>query len=75
MGGALVRGSSKAFGRLWPGQNLLIFKRFHVVLFRKQHEMWSKQHNGKVSTDGSAPIAFTPFPIDFQAVYGLRCQF
>jgi hypothetical protein len=22
---------------------------FHVVLFGNQHEIWSKQHNGKVS--------------------------
>ena len=32
----LACGSSKAFGRLWPGQNLLIFKCFHVILFGKQ---------------------------------------
>ena len=30
-------GSSKAFGRLRYGQNPLMFKRFHVVLFGKQH--------------------------------------
>jgi hypothetical protein len=29
----------------------------------------------KKATDGSAHIAFTPFLIDFQEVYGLRCQF
>jgi len=32
-------GSSKAFGRLWPGQNPLIFKRFHVVLSGNQREI------------------------------------
>src|SRR5215467_12266793 len=41
-------GSSKAFERIWHGQNLLIFMHFHAVLFGKQHESWSKQHNGKV---------------------------
>src|SRR5215216_3710633 len=40
--------SSKVFGRIRPGQKLLIFMRFHAVLFGNQHEMWSKQHNGKV---------------------------
>jgi hypothetical protein len=29
----------------------------------------------KKATDGSAHVAFTPFAIDFQAVYGLGCQF
>ena len=42
-------GSSKAFRRIWHGAKPLIFKRFHVVLFGKKHEIWSKQHNGKVS--------------------------
>src|SRR3954467_12082992 len=27
------------------------------------------------ATDGSSHVAFTPFPIDFQAVYDLGCQF
>jgi hypothetical protein len=27
------------------------------------------------AADGSSPVAFTPFAIDFQAVYGLGCQF
>src|SRR5215217_5480240 len=40
--------SSKVFGRIRPGQKLLIFMSFHAVLFGNQHEMWSKQHNGKV---------------------------
>jgi hypothetical protein len=26
----------------------LIFMRFHGVFLGKQHEIWSKQHNGKV---------------------------
>jgi hypothetical protein len=29
----------------------------------------------KTAADGSAPVAFTPFLIDFQAVYALGCQF
>jgi hypothetical protein len=27
----------------------LIFMRFHGVFLGSQHEIWSKQHNGKVS--------------------------
>jgi hypothetical protein len=27
----------------------LIFMRFHGVFLGKQHEIWSNQHNGKVS--------------------------
>jgi hypothetical protein len=27
------------------------------------------------ATNGSSHVAFTPFPIDFQAVCGLGCQF
>jgi hypothetical protein len=30
-------------------QKPLIFMRFHGVFLGRQHEMWSKQHNGKVS--------------------------
>jgi hypothetical protein len=41
--------SSKALERIWHGQNLLIFVRFHGMFLGSQHEMWSKQHNGKVS--------------------------
>src|SRR4029450_3153398 len=29
----------------------------------------------KKATNGSSHVAFTPFSIDFQAVYGLGCQF
>jgi len=29
----------------------------------------------KKAAGGSSHVAFTPFPIDFQAVYGLGCQF
>src|SRR2546428_3871456 len=29
----------------------------------------------KKATNGSSHVAFTPFPIDFQAVYSLGCQF
>src|SRR5262252_1872333 len=29
----------------------------------------------KKATDGSSHVAFTPSAIDFQAVYGLGCQF
>jgi len=35
----------------------------------------SRGGNEKKAVDGSAHVAFTPFPIDFQAVYGLGCQF
>ena len=31
------------------GSKPLIFMRFHGVFLGSQHEMWSKQHNGKVS--------------------------
>src|SRR5262249_20267697 len=40
-------GSSKAFARLWPGQNPLIFMRFHEVLLGNQHEIWSKSTTEK----------------------------
>jgi len=29
----------------------------------------------KKATDGKSHVAFTPFVIDLQAVYGLGCQF
>jgi hypothetical protein len=29
----------------------------------------------KKAADGSSHVAITPFVIDFQAVYGLGCQF
>jgi hypothetical protein len=31
------------------GAKPLIFTHFHEVFFGSQHEIWSKQHNGKVS--------------------------
>src|SRR6266404_5905894 len=41
--------------------------------------MWvmvsSRGGREKKATDESFHVAFTPFPIDFQAVYGLGCQF
>src|SRR3954468_3447802 len=48
MVGALVRGSPRSIRRGWRGQKPLIFMYFHGVLLGSQHEMWSKQHNGKV---------------------------
>jgi hypothetical protein len=35
----------------------------------------SRQGKEKKAADGSAHVAFTPLPIDFQAVYGSGCQF
>jgi hypothetical protein len=49
MVGALVRGFTRSIRRGWRGQKPLIFMHFHGVLLGSQHEMWSKQHNGKVS--------------------------
>jgi hypothetical protein len=48
MGCALVRGSARGVKRGWQGQKPLIFMHFHGVSFGSQHEIWSKQHNGKV---------------------------
>src|SRR4029450_7287074 len=39
----------KGARRGWQGRKLLIFMRFQGVSFGSQHEIWSKQHNGKVS--------------------------
>ena len=49
MGGALVRGSPRdiKWGELV--HKPLIFMRFHGVSLGNQHEMWPKQHNGKVT--------------------------
>jgi hypothetical protein len=49
MGCALVRGSpwDIRWGE-WV-QKPLIFMHFHEVFLGNQHEIWSKQHNGKVS--------------------------
>src|SRR5438874_12608715 len=46
---ALVRGSTRDNRRRWRGQKPLIFMRFHGVFLGSQHEIWPKQHNGKVS--------------------------
>jgi hypothetical protein len=35
----------------------------------------SRQGKEQKAADGSAHVAFTPLPIDFQAVYGSGCQF
>jgi hypothetical protein len=45
---ALVRGSTGDVRRGWYGQKSLIFMHFHGVFLGSQHEIWSKQHNGKV---------------------------
>ena len=49
MGGALVRGSPRDIKWGERVQKPLIFMHFHAVSLGKQHEIWSKQHNGKVS--------------------------
>jgi hypothetical protein len=52
-------------------QRPLIFMHFHGVSFGSQHEMWSKQHNGKAShtlesrrdsyyTSDSCSVSFQP---------------
>jgi hypothetical protein len=38
----------------------LIFMHFHDGLLGRQHEMWSKQHNGKVRPLTLAPRSFRP---------------
>src|SRR5215217_6616824 len=48
---AMVRGSARKVRRRWQGQKPLIFMHFHEMSFGSQHEIWSKQHNGKVSID------------------------
>jgi hypothetical protein len=46
---ALVHGSIREIRRGWQSQKSLIFMHFHGVFLGSQHEIWSKQHNGKVS--------------------------
>jgi hypothetical protein len=48
MGYAWVFGSTRDIKWGEWGQKSLIFMHFHAALFGKQHERWSKQHNGKV---------------------------
>jgi choline dehydrogenase-like flavoprotein len=48
MGSALVRSSSRDSRKVKKAQKPLIFMRFHGVFLGRQHEIWSKQHNGKV---------------------------
>jgi hypothetical protein len=45
---ALVHGSIREVRRGWQSQKSLIFMHFHGVFLGTQHEIWSKQHNGKV---------------------------
>src|SRR5262249_3149236 len=45
---ALVRASTRDSRRRWHGQKPLIFMHFHGGFLGGQHEMWLKQHNGKV---------------------------
>ena len=45
---ALVRGSERAIRWGQWVQRSLIFMHFHGVFLGNQHEIWSKQHNGKV---------------------------
>src|SRR4030095_5453900 len=49
MGCVLVHGSPREIRWGEGVQKPLIFMRFHGVFLGKQHEIWSKQHNGKVS--------------------------
>jgi hypothetical protein len=35
----------------------------------------SREGREQKAADGNAHVAFTPFAIDFQAVYGSGCQF
>jgi hypothetical protein len=46
---ALVRGSPRDIRWGEWAQKSLIFMHFHVMFLGNQHEIWSKQHNGKVS--------------------------
>ena len=46
----LVRGSTRDIGCRKQVRKPLIFMRFHGVFLGRQHEIWSKQHNGKVSS-------------------------
>ena len=46
---ALVRGSTQDIKGGEEVHKLLIFMRFHRVFLGNQHEIWPKQHNGKVS--------------------------
>jgi hypothetical protein len=46
---ALVRGSPRDIRWGEWVQKALIFMRFHEVSLGRQHEIWSKQHNGIVS--------------------------
>jgi hypothetical protein len=45
---ALVHGSIREVRRGWQSQKSLIFMHFHEVFLGSQHEIWAKQHNGKV---------------------------
>src|SRR3954467_13056392 len=51
---ALVRGFPREVRRGWQSQKPLIFMHFHEVFLGSQHEIWSKQHNGKVRSAISA---------------------
>src|SRR5216683_3510170 len=59
---ALVRGSTRDNRRRWRGQKPLIFMRFHGVFLGSQHEIWPKQHNGKVSFFHTALVAIRIHP-------------
>src|SRR4029453_5476365 len=54
---ALVHGSIREVRRGWQSQKSLIFMHFHGVFLGSQHEIWSKQHNGKVSGFCGRPMA------------------
>jgi hypothetical protein len=48
-GWALVRGSPRESKWGERAQKPLSFMRFHGVFLGNQHEIWSTQHNGKVT--------------------------
>jgi hypothetical protein len=48
---ALVRGSTQDIKVGEEAHKSLIFMRFHGVFLGNQHEIWPKQHNGKVRSN------------------------
>jgi hypothetical protein len=53
----LTCGSIREVRRRWQAQKVLIFTRFHEMLFGNQQAMWSKQHNGKVRYLGTNAVS------------------
>jgi hypothetical protein len=65
MGGAVVDGSPRDIRWEECVQNPLIFMHFHGVSLGNQHEMWSKQHNGKVRSLSHRQILSVEIPVYF----------